>query len=76
MGKQIKGLLYLHDDTKATFRLYGAAVEEINVHNGLRQGCCTAPVLFNLNTCLEVERWLAKIEGEDGIVMIGHYKYI
>ena len=34
-----------------------------------------APVLFNLYTCLVVERWLAKIEGEDGVGITVHYKY-
>ena len=64
-----------HDDTRATIRLDGVAVEEINVQNGLRQGCCMAPVLFNLYTCLAVEKWLAKIEGEDGIGITVHYKH-
>ena len=50
-------------------------LEEISVQNGLRQGCCMAPVLFNLYTCLVVERWLAKLEGVDGTVITVHYKY-
>ena len=31
------------------------------MENGLRQGCCMATVLFNLYTCLEVERWLVRM---------------
>ena len=47
-----------HEETKVKIRLDG--VEEINVHNGLRQGCCMAPVLY---TCLVIERWLARVDG-------------
>ena len=45
------------------------------MQNGLRQGCCMVPVLFNLYTSLVVERWLAKLEGIDGTVITVHYKY-
>ena len=45
------------------------------MQNGLRQGCCMVPVLFNLYTCLVVERWLAKLEGVDGTGITVHYKY-
>ena len=41
-------------------------LEYINVQNGLRQGCCMAPVLFNVYTCLMVDRWLARVEGVYG----------
>ena len=50
-------------------------LEEISVQNGLRQGCCMAPVLFNLYTCLVVERWLARVEGVEGTGITVHYKY-
>jgi len=73
--KFVKSIKSFHDDTKATIRFDGAAVEEINVHNSLRQVCCMAPVLFNLYTCLVVERWLARIEGEYGVGKAVHYKY-
>ena len=43
-----------HQDMKAKIRLNGKAVGEIRVQNGLRQGCCMAPVLFNLYTYLAV----------------------
>ena len=42
------------------------------MHNSLSQGCCMAPVLFNLHTCIVVERWLAKIKGEDGVGITVH----
>ena len=39
-----------HQDMRARVRLDGVVLEEICVQNGLRQGCCMAPVLFNLYT--------------------------
>ena len=39
---------------QATIQLDGTP---ISVDNGLRQGCCMAPVLFNLYACLFVECW-------------------
>ena len=33
-----------HKERKVKIRLDGVAVEEISVHNGLRLGCCIAPV--------------------------------
>ena len=47
-----------HLGMKAVFRLEGTSLEEITMENRLRQGCCMAPVLFNLYTCLVVERCL------------------
>ena len=52
---------------KAKIRLDGSLLEQIDVQNGLRQGCCMVPVLFNLFTCLVVERWQARVEGADGV---------
>ena len=60
---------------KAVIRLEGTSLEEISVENGLRQGCCMAPVLFNLYTCLVVERWLARMEGVRGVGVTVKYKY-
>ena len=37
-----------HQDMKAAIRLDNTLLQEFDVHNGLRQGCCMAPVLFNL----------------------------
>ena len=64
-----------HQDMRAKIRLDGTILEGINVRNGLRQGCYMAPVLFNLYTCLVVERWLSKLEGSEGVGIIAHYKY-
>ena len=45
----------------------GKTVGEIKVQNGLRHGCCMAPVLFNLYPCLTLERWLEWVEGAEGV---------
>ncbi len=37
-----------HKDMKAKVRLEGEELEEIEVTNGLRQGCTMTPSLFNL----------------------------
>ena len=50
-------------------------LEEISVQNGLRQDCCKAPVLFNLYTCLAVERWQERLDGEAGVGITVRYKY-
>ena len=63
-----------HKGMKAAIRLGGKTLEEITVENGLRQGCCMAPVLFNLYMCLAVERWLERVEGEDGVGITVKYK--
>lgn len=55
-----------HQDMKAQIRLGDSLLEEIDVDNGLRQGCCMAPALFNLYSCVVVERWTARMEGTDG----------
>ena len=52
-----------HLGMKAAIWLEGTLLEEIDVENGLRQGCCMAPVLFNFYTCLVVERWLFRVKG-------------
>ena len=60
---------------KAKIRLDGSLLEQIDVQNGLRQGCCMAPVLFNPFTCLVVEQWQARVEGADGVGIKLNYKY-
>ena len=59
----IKLIQSFHQDMRAQIHLEGSCLEEISVQNGLRQGCCMAPVLFNLYTCLAVERWMERAEG-------------
>ena len=60
---------------KAKIRLDGSLLEEFAVKNGLRQGCCMAQLLFNLFTCLVVERWRHRLEGVEGIGIPFNYKY-
>ena len=64
-----------HLGMQATIRLEGSLLEQISVENGLRQGCCMSPVLFNLYTCLAVERWLVRMEGVEGVGVTVKYKY-
>ena len=56
-----------HDDMKAQIRLDGNLLEEFTVDNGLRQGCCMAPVLFNLYSSVVLERWSDKVKGVEGV---------
>ena len=64
-----------HLDMKAQIRLGDTLLEEIDVDNGLRQGCCMAPALFNLYSCVVVERWLARVEGTDGVGVYLRHKH-
>ena len=47
----------LHDGMKAEVTVDGATTPEINVTNGLRQGCSIAPTLFNLYLNYVIEEW-------------------
>ena len=60
---------------RARVRLDGVLLEEISVQNGLRQDCCMAPVLFNLYTCLAVEKWQERLDGVAGVGITVKYKY-
>ena len=55
--KTISLIQSFHLGMKSTIRLDDSVVE-IDVGDGLRQGCCMAPDLFNSYTCSVVERWL------------------
>ena len=63
-----------HEDMKTRVQIKGITLEEIQVQNGLRQGCCMAPVPFNLYTCLTVERWLERVKDVEGVGMTIKYK--
>ena len=40
-----------HTNMRARVRVDGELLEEIEVNNGLQQGCTMAPILFNLYAC-------------------------
>ena len=71
----VKLVKSFHHNMWAMIRLDGTVTEGINVQNGVRQRCCMAPVLFNLCTCIVMERWLSKLEENEGVLIIAHYKY-
>ena len=52
-----------HQDMSVKVRLGGVMTDSIEVRNGLRQGCCMAPVLFNLFMCAMMERWAERAHG-------------
>lgn len=52
-----------HHDMKAQIRLSSSTTD---INNGLRQGCSMAPVLFNLYSCVMIERWLERVSGSEG----------
>ena len=62
-----------HQGMKAKIRLEEEEMEEIEVNVGLRQGCCMAPALFNLYSCLLVDQWTARMRDvEDARIVLRH----
>ena len=64
-----------HQVMQAQIQLNGTLLEAIDVTNGLRQGCCMAPVLFNLYASLVVECWTARIAKLGGVGVYLRYKH-
>ena len=60
---------------KVRIRLDGDLTEEIDVNNGLRKGCCMAPVMFHLYLCLVFEGCNEKVRNVDGVGIKMNYKY-
>ena len=57
-----------HVDMKARLSINGQLMEEeVEVENGLRQGCTLAPTLFSLYACLVMERWTAQVRDLEGV---------
>ncbi len=54
-----------HKNMKAKVRLEGEELEEIEVTNGLCQGCTMAPSLFNLYACAMAEIWMERVKDVD-----------
>ena len=63
-----------HTNMRARVRVDGELLEEIEVNNGLRQGCTMAPILFNLYACVVAERWLDRVQNEEGVGTCMLYK--
>ena len=63
-----------HQYMRATIQLYGTLLEDIDY--GLRQGCCIAPALFNLYSCLllVVERWIVRTDSVEGVGVLMRHK--
>ena len=72
--KTVQLIRSFHSGMEANICIEGELLEEISVENGLRQGCCMAPVLFNLYTCLLMERWAARVKENDGVGIQLNYK--
>ena len=53
---------FLHDGMKAEVTVDGDITPEIEVVNGLRQGCTVAPTLFNLNFNFVIEQWCKRCQ--------------
>ena len=60
-----------HSGMSARVLVDGIGLEDIAVNNGLRQGCCMAPALFNIYACAVFERWSSRIEdyGDVGLTL-------
>ena len=70
----IKLIRSFHCDMQAQIRLNDAMLDPINVNNGLRQGCSMAPVLFNMYSCLVIERWHARVSSLEDAGIYLRYK--
>ena len=56
-----------HQDMQATIQLDGNSLDAIAIENGLRQGCCMAPVLFNIYAWFFVEHWVERVADIAGV---------
>ena len=70
----VKLIRSLHSDMQAQIRLNDATLELIDINNGLRQGCSMLVVLFNLYSCLVIERWNARASSLEGAGIYLRYK--
>ena len=67
-GEVVKLVRSFHDGMKARVSINGELLkEEIDVENGLRQGCTLASTLFNLYACLVMERWTERVADLEGV---------
>ena len=61
---------------QGTIQLDGNSLDAIAIENGLRQGCCMAPVLFNLYAWLFVERWIERVADIAGVGISVKHKHV
>ena len=71
----VKLIASFHHRMQANICLDGSVSEQLEVINGLRQGCGVAPVLFNLFSYVVIERWRARLEEVEGVGFDLHLKY-
>ena len=60
-----------HENMKVKIR---ELLDEIEVENGLLQGCTMTPTLFNLYTCVVAESLMSKVRDIDGVGTYVFYK--
>jgi len=73
--RTVKLICSFHQGITASVRIDGSLLEKIKVNNGLRQGCCMSPVLFNSFSCAVLERWKQKLDGVEGVGVQLYYKF-
>ena len=61
---------------QATIQLDGNSLDAIAIENGLRQGCCMAPVLFNIYSWLFVEHWVERVADIAGVGISVKHKHV
>ena len=72
--KSVNLIRAFHTNMEAKIRLDGELLQDINVENGLRQGCCMAPILFNLYTTLVIEHWQDQMADSEEVGVTVQYK--
>ena len=76
MPERLIGIIRsFHDNMNAHIRVDGELLEEIEVNNGLRQGCSMAPTLFNLYVCVVGERRLSRVAEMEDVGSYLRYKF-
>ena len=56
-----------HTNMEARIRVDRELLEEIEVNNGLRQGCTMPPTLFNLYASVVAEKWTEAVQDVEGV---------
>lgn len=56
-------------------RLEGNLLDPLIMKNGLRQGCCMAPLLFNLYLAVVIDCWQNRVKNNPGVGINLQHKY-